>query len=248
MSTRREQALAEAFVGLSDTLVADYDVIDLLHRLSDACTELLVVEAAGLLLSDQRGNLQVLASSTEATRLLELFELQNNEGPCLECFRTGEPAMSTNLDDTEGYWPRFATQARNQGFRSVYALPMRLRTQTIGALNLFCTQPAALPEGDLQIAQALANVATIAILQERALRRGEVVAEQLQAALNSRVIIEQAKGVLAAHGQLDMNGAFAQLRQHARVKNLRLSDLARAVVEGTTQVEEVLGGNLYRTT
>lgn len=240
MSSEREQVLAGAFVGLADTLVAGYDVIDLLHRLTEVCVELLVVEAAGLLLSDQRGSLQMMASSSERSRLLELFQLQNDEGPCLECYSTGSPVVSVDRADAAKRWPRFAQRAELEGFQSVHALPLRLRSETIGALNLFGDQPGALPPADLRIAQALADVATIGILQERAVHRGEVLAEQLQAALNSRVIIEQAKGVLAERGQLDMDNAFKRLRLYARSRNRRLSELARAIVEGTLDADELL--------
>jgi transcriptional regulator with GAF, ATPase, and Fis domain len=240
MSSEREQVLAEAFVGLADTLVAGYDVIDLLHRLTEVCVELLAVDAAGLLLSDQRGSLQMMASSSESSRLMELFQLQNDEGPCLECCRSGSPVVSVDPADAAKRWPRFATQAEREGFQSIHALPLRLRHQTIGALNLFADEPGALPPADLRIAQALADVATIGILQERAVHRGEVLAEQLQAALNSRVIIEQAKGVLAERGHLGMDDAFKRLRFYARSRNRRLSELARSVVEGTMDADEVL--------
>lgn len=240
MSGDREQVLAEAFVGLADTLVAGYDVIDMLHRLTEVCVELLAVDAAGMLLSDQRGNLQMMASSSESSRLMELFQLQNDEGPCLDCYRSGTPVVSVDRTDAAQRWPRFAAQAELEGFESVQALPLRLRHETLGALNLFGEQPGALPPGDLRVAQALADVATISILQERAVHRGEMLAEQLQAALNSRVIIEQAKGVLAERGRLDMDQAFNRLRAHARSNNRRLSELARAVVEGTIDPSEML--------
>lgn len=229
----REQALAKAFVTLADTLVADYDVIEMLHQLTIECVDLLGVDAAGLLLSDQRGTLQMAAASTEQARVVELFELQSDEGPCLDCFRTSRPIAAPDLRDmTE--WPRFIAHTLETGYRSVYAVPMRLRNETIGALNLFRVHPGVLALDELRIAQALADVATIGILQERALRRREVLAEQLQVALNSRVIIEQAKGVLAERGRLDMALAFDVLRGHARSTNQRLSDVALGVVNGTT--------------
>lgn len=229
----REQALAKAFVTLADTLVADYDVIEMLHQLTIECVDLLGVDAAGLLLSDQRGTLQMAAASTEQARVVELFELQSDEGPCLDCFRTSRPIAAPDLRDmTE--WPRFIAHTLETGYRSVYAVPMRLRNETIGALNLFRVHPGVLAADELRIAQALADVATIGILQERALRRREVLAEQLQVALNSRVIIEQAKGVLAERGRLDMALAFDVLRGHARSTNQRLSDVALGVVNGTT--------------
>lgn len=238
----RERALAETFVTLADTLVADVDVVEVLDRLTLACVELLAAPAAGLMLADQRGKLRVMASSSETTRLLELFELQNDEGPCLDCFRTGQPVSVSDLASERERWPRFACQAQAVGFHSVYARPMRLRAETIGALNLFHTAPGSLPEADLRLAQALADVATIGILQQRAILRGDVLAEQLQTALNSRVVIEQAKGMLAELGQIDMEEAFTQLRGYARDHNRRLSDLARDLVQGQVVVVEVLAG------
>ena len=227
----RERVLTEAFVSLADTLVSDYDVIDLLHRLCSDSVRLLPVDAAGLLLSDQRGTLRVVSSSAEQAHLVELFQLQANEGPCLDCFRTSQQVVSTDLS-REARWPRFVERARQAGYGAVHALPLRLRSETIGGLNLFGSTPGALPPHALRVGQALADVATIGILQERALRRQEVLAEQLQGALNSRVIIEQAKGMLAERGQIDLSQAFAVLRAHARTSQQRLSDLARDVVNG----------------
>lgn len=243
MSTDRENraaSLAEAFVVLADTLVDDYDVIELLHRLATYCVRLLSVDAAGLLLSDQRGNLRVVSSSTEQVRLVELFQVEADEGPCLECFRTGKPVAVPDLRAAVARWPRFAVRADEEGFRSVHALPLRLRTEVVGALNLFRTDPGLLPPGDVRIGQALADVATISILQERAVHRRDVLAEQLQAALNSRVIIEQAKGVLAERGDIDMGAAFAALRDYARRNNRLLSDVARAVVDRTVDTAGML--------
>jgi GAF domain-containing protein len=235
----RERALARAFVTLADTLVADYDVIDVLHQLTVECVELLRVDAAGLLLSDQRGTLQMAAASTEQARVVELFQLQSDEGPCLDCFRTSGPVAAPDLRGmTE--WPRFIAHTLASGYRSVHAVPMRLRDETIGALNLFRIRPGALERDELLIAQALADVATIGILQERAIRRREVLAEQLQAALNSRVTIEQAKGVLAERGQLEMERAFQVLRGHARATHQRLSDVALGVANRTIPADVVL--------
>jgi GAF domain-containing protein len=235
----RERVLTEAFVKLADTLVTDYDVIDLLHRLCDDSVALLPVDAAGLLLSDQRGTLRVVSSSTEQVHLVELFQLQADEGPCLDCFRTSRQTVAADLDD-EPRWPRFVARARQAGYRSVHALPLRLRSETIGALNLFGSTPGALSTHTLRVGQALADVATIGILHERALRRQEVLAEQLQGALNSRVIIEQAKGMLAERGRIDLPQAFALLRSHARARQQRLSDLARDVVNGATVLDTLL--------
>jgi transcriptional regulator with GAF, ATPase, and Fis domain len=235
----RARALAEALVSLADTLVADYDVIDLLARLSSDCVALLPVDAAGLLLSDQRGAVQVVSSSTEQAHLMELFQVQTQEGPCLDCFRSSQQTSAPDLN-RDGRWPRFALRAQQAGYRAVHALPLRLRFETIGALNLFGIHPGALSPEDLRIGQALADVATIGILQERAIRRRDILAEQLQAALNSRVIIEQAKGILAERGRLDPSQAFTLLRDQARCNNVRLSDLARDVITGATTSDALL--------
>jgi len=235
----RARALAEALVSLADTLVADYDVIDLLARLSSDCVALLPVDAAGLLLSDQRGALQVVSSSTERAHLMELFQVQTQEGPCLDCFRSSQQISAPDLG-RDGRWPGFTLRAQQAGYRAVHALPLRLRFETIGALNLFGIQPGALSPEDLRIGQALADVATIGILQERAIRRRDILAEQLQAALNSRVIIEQAKGILAERGRLDPSQAFTLLRSQARLNNVRLSDLARDVITGATTNDVLL--------
>jgi GAF domain-containing protein len=226
----REQALADTFVALADTLVDDYDVLELLDQLVKACVHLLGVTAAGLLLDDQKGNLALVASSSEETRLLELFVLQSNEGPCLDCVRTGVAVTSGNLDDEAARWPLFVPAAHLAGFRSVTAMPLRLRDQTIGGLNLFMDMPQLIPDADRKLAQALADVATIGILQQRSLHRSHVLSEQLQNALTSRIAIEQAKGVLAERTGISMDAAFNALRRHARDHNLKLTAVANDVV------------------
>jgi transcriptional regulator with GAF, ATPase, and Fis domain len=227
-----DRLVAEAFVELADTLVDDFDVMDFLHQVTVRCADVLGVSAAGVLLTDQRGNLRVVAASTEQTRLLELLQSQTDQGPCPECFHTGRPVAVADLSTVTDRWPEFVTRARQVGFASVHALPMRLRTDIIGALNLFHTQPGALAPDTVRLGQALADVATIGLLQARAIRHRETLAEQLQTALNSRIVIEQAKGVIAERRHLDMDRAFTLLRGTARTSNRRLSDLARAVVDG----------------
>ena len=227
------ELLSATFVELTDTMVADFDVIDFLHVLTDRSVQLLDVSAAGLLLADPRGELRVVAASSEAARLLELFQLQNDQGPCLDCFRTGRPVEATDLAVEARRWPRFATAARQAGFAAVQALPMRLREQIIGALNLFRADAGAFAPGDVRVGQALADVATISLLHERNVRLSDILNEQLQTALNSRVVIEQAKGKLAERLGLDMDQAFSLLRGYARARNLRLSDLAQAFIDGS---------------
>lgn len=238
----REQLLAETFVTLADTLVDDYDVVDLLHQLVDACVNLLGVTAAGLLLDDQRGNLAVMASSNEETRLLEVLQLQSDAGPCLDCVRSGAQVSVDDLNADQARWPEFAAAAMAIGFRSVAAVPLRLRTETIGALNMFHSAPHPVALNDRRLAQALADVATIGILQRRSTHRSAMMAEQLQHALNSRVVIEQAKGVLAERNGVDMDAAFSALRRYARNHNRKLSELATDVVRGQIDPSTVQTG------
>ena len=226
----RERAVAEVLVSLADSLVDDFDVIEMLHRLTTDCVQLLPVDAAGLLLSDRRGALQLVSSSTEQARLLELLQLQEDEGPCVDCFRTSHAVTVADLSSAADRWPQFVAAAADAGYAAVHAVPLRLRADTIGALNLFSAQPGPLHNDDLRIGQALADMATIAILQERAVHRGDVLIEQLQTALNSRVIIEQAKGVIAERDQTDMAAAFGAMRSYARNNRRKLTDVATEIV------------------
>ncbi len=237
-SIGREGSLSRAFVVLADTLVDDYDIIDLLDRLVGYCVQLLPSDAAGIVLGDARQELRDVAASSEAAQLMELLQLQSDEGPCLDCYQNAEPVSIADLEQAVDRWPTFVAAVAERGqFRSVHALPLRLRNRAIGALNLFHRLPGPLPEADLVVGQALADVATIGILQERAIRRGEVLNEQLQAALTSRVIIEQAKGAVAQASGVGMEQAFNRLRGYARTRNLKLSDVARDVVNGMLDPE-----------
>jgi hypothetical protein len=215
-------------------MVDDFDVIDFLHLLTDRSVALLSASAAGVMLADPRGELRVAASSNEAAGLLELFQIQNDQGPCLDCFRTGQPVTAADLAGPGQQWPRFAAAATGSGFRAVEALPMRLRDQVIGALNLFRAAAGPFDPAELRVGQALADVATIGLLHERNVRRSETVAEQLQGALNSRVVIEQAKGKLAERRSIEMDQAFILLRDYARNSNQRLTDVARNFVTSAT--------------
>jgi transcriptional regulator with GAF, ATPase, and Fis domain len=235
------QLLSETFVELTDTMVAGFDVIDFLHVLTDRSVQLLDVSAAGLLLADPRGELRVVAASSDAAWLLELFQLQNDQGPCLDCFRSGQPVAAADLAAEARRWPQFAPSAREAGFAAAQALPMRLREQVIGALNLFRADPGAFDPANVRVGQALADVATISLLHERSMRHSETLNEQLQTALNSRVLIEQAKGKLAERLGLDISQAFTLLRDHARARNLRLSDLAQAVIDGKQSLTRQTG-------
>lgn len=226
----REGEVSKAFVSLADTLVEGYDIIELLDRLVGHSVALLAAEAAAIMLVDASGRLQAVASSSEDADLLELLQLQVEQGPCVECYHTGGPVSVPDLNEATLRWPRFAAAvAKRRTYRSVHAVPLRLRGQAIGALNLFHRAPGALPVADLALAQALADVATIGILSERAIHDVQLLNAQLQTALNSRVIIEQAKGVIAHRGQISMDAAFARLRRYARDNNERLVEVARRI-------------------
>lgn len=228
----REQRIVETFVELADTMVDDFDVIEFLHRLAERCVELLDCSEAGLLLADAGGRLRVMASSSERTDALDLLQSQNEEGPCFECYQHGEPVRSHELDADRERWPMFAPAAQDRGFRSVQALPMRVRGTTVGALNLFRSQPGALAEQDLPVGQGMADIAAVALLAERSVRESHGLVEQLQGALSSRVVIEQAKGVLGERAQIGVDAAFARLRRYARTHNRRLSEVAGELVDG----------------
>jgi ANTAR domain/GAF domain len=228
----RYERLAHAFVGLADSLVADYDVVELAQQLIDSSMTLLPVVAAGIMLGDATGELHVFASSSEETRLLELLQVEADMGPCLQAYRTGTAVFVDDLTVDPARWPAFARRAADYSFRSASALPLRLRDERVGALNLFRAEPGALAPTDVAVGQALADVATIGILHQRIMTRSELVNQQLQTALNSRVVIEQAKGVLAERGGVTMDHAFNLLRAHARRTQQRLADTARGVVEG----------------
>ena len=235
----REALLARTLVELADSLVDDFDIVDLLTTLSDRCVEVLDIAAAGIMLADPDGVLRVMTSSSEAMRVVELFELQSQEGPCLDAFRTGQPVIDQGLEADSDRWPRFAAVALSAGFRAADAIPMRLRRQIIGALNLFRTEPGSLNPDDLVVAQALADIATIAILQHRTALEAHVLNDQLNHALTSRVVIEQAKGMVAERERVDMEYAFTWLRSHARNHNQRLSDVANDLVQGALQISSL---------
>jgi GAF domain-containing protein len=227
----RERRLTGAFVTLADTLVADFDVVDLLQTLVDTCAELLDADAAGIMLAEADGELAVVASTSEQSRLVEMMQLSSGAGPCVECFTTGSAVSVPDIELVGDRWPGFSEQVLAQGFRSVHGVPLRLRGSVIGTLNLFRAEAGAMSDEDAAVAQGLADVATIGILQQRALREADDARRQLQEALDSRVLIEQAKGVIAHTRDLSMDEAFRMLRAHARSHNLNLRDVAAAVVD-----------------
>jgi GAF domain-containing protein len=232
------ERMAETFVELADTLVADYDLMEFLQTLTERCVELLEVDAAGLLLAGPDGELRLVAVSAEQARVVELLQLQHDEGPCPDCFRTGLAVIVPDIRAASALarWPRFAPAAARVGLVAVRALPMRLRDEVIGTVNLFSSVPGGLEPSVALAARALVDVATIGILQERAVREREVVAGQLQIALNSRVVIEQAKGILAERLQVSPDDAFLLMRRFARNHNHALTGLAGDVISGTAPI------------
>jgi GAF domain-containing protein len=240
MTTVSAQRLATIFVEVADTLVDDFDLIDFLQLLTDRAASLVDAAAVGILLADPRGRLEFMAGSNENAKLLELFQLQNQEGPCLEAFRTAHPVINVDLNAAGDRWPRFAPRATALGFHAVHAFPLRLRQQVIGAMNVFgATKGGDFNDTDVTIVQALADVASIALIQERQIRHGEVLTEQLQGALNSRVVIEQAKGAVAQARGISVDDAFASIRSYARSNNQRLTDVARTIVADPATAEQL---------
>jgi len=224
------EALAALFVEVADTLVVDFDIVDFLHMVTTRTADITRADAAGLVLADAHGRLQFMAASTESVKMLELFQLQAEEGPCRDCFRFGAPVINSDLSRAAGRWPRFAPEAVAARYNAVHAFPLRHRDTVIGALNLFSTAAGRIEADDLKIIQALADVATIGLLQQRALAHSEILTEQLQGALNSRVTIEQAKGVLAVQNNYGLADAFIQLVESAERRGVPLSDQAADVL------------------
>jgi GAF domain-containing protein len=229
----READIVQSLVAMADTLVDDYDVVDLLTGVTDRCVDLLGISAAGVMLASPQGSLGLVASSSEAMRLLELFELQAQEGPCLDAYRSGERVGHQPLAPGSGKWPVFSAAARSVGFRSALALPLRIRDKTVGALNMLSVGQAPMDEANMIVARAFADLAALSITQHRASAEAQRLNEQLSAALSSRVVIEQAKGVISERAGVDLAEAFTRLRAYARDKNFRLTDVAQSAINGT---------------
>jgi GAF domain-containing protein len=240
MNAERERSVTQAFVSIANSLVDGFDTVELLSGLTADCARLLDVASAGLLLADARGVLHVMAASSERTRNLELFQLQREQGPCLDCYHTGTPVSVDDLSQQTESWPQFAAAATAAGFAAVHALPLRLRDNILGTLGLFGARTGPLSDDDLNLAQALAHVASIALVADTAATDKAAINHQLQTALNSRVVLEQAKGILAQLGDLDMDQSFAVLRRYARDHNERLSDVAQSVVSRAVSGRELL--------
>lgn len=229
----REKLVAKTFVELTETLVDTFDAVDMMHTLTDRVVELLGADAAGMILVDQRGDLQVVATTSHEAQVVELLALQNDEGPCLDCYNSGEPVVNLDAAEARRRWPRFTESTFDAGYQSSHALPLRLNRRTIGVVNLFCKERASLSLEDLALGQALADVATICLLQERAVRQKELLAEQLQTALNTRILIEQAKGSLAEREQVSVDAAFDLMRSYGRRHQQPLRKVAAGVIDGS---------------
>lgn len=237
---KSENRLAQIFVELADTLVDEFDALDFLHTLTDRSVELLQVDAAGVILSDQRGHLQVVASTSNRAEDLELFELQSDEGPCLDCYDTGRVVANIEASVAKDRWPLFTEAFLQAGYQSAHAVPLRLRNQVIGAMNLFCIDQMTLDDDDLALAQALADIATIGLLQERASQQSDLIVEQLETALHSRILIEQAKGVLIGAASVSVDEAFRLMREFSRRNRTPLRDVAAQVIAGSITPEQLL--------
>jgi hypothetical protein len=227
--TPRETRVLDAVVSLVDNLLDDFDIVDLLTDLTDRCADLLDVAAAGFLLSDPLGQLRLLAATSRQTRELELFQLQADEGPCVDCYFTGQLVAVADLHAEASRWPRFVPAALEAGVASVHAVPMRAAGMVLGALGLFGSKPGELSEADLLVGQTLAHVACVAILQERPLTRSTVI-PRLHSALTSRIVVEQAKGFLRAHLDVSVDEAFWLLRRYARANGSHLTDVSRRLM------------------
>ena len=237
----REERLIETLINLADTLVGDFDVLDLFYVLVDSVPDLVDVDEAGLLLADEQGDLRVMAVTSESVRTIELLQIHTSSGPCFDAFASGEMVMASfNEPAAMDRWPVFAGAALEAGFGSIVAIPMKLRDHALGALNLFRVNENLLPDEELAAARALTDMAAIAILQNRAAHDSDVLVNQLQQALNSRVIIEQAKGVIAQKMDVDMEKAFAHLRNHSRNHNVILRRVAEDVVSGALDPTQLL--------
>ena len=237
-SVTRQALTATAFVELVDALVGDFDVIDLLTTLTSRCVELLGAAAAGVLLADDDGTLRVIGASTEQVSLLELFQVQNEEGPCLDSYTSGRVVINTDIT-VGSAWPKFSVESVAAGFPSVCAVPLRLKQVILGCLNLFMAEPVGLSDADVALAQALADVASIAIVQDQATRESVIRENRLHDAMQSRIVIEQAKGMIAERGRVDMDAAFRRLRAYARNNNRGLTEVAHAIASGALPIESL---------
>jgi GAF domain-containing protein len=226
-------AFADVVGSVAEALLSDeLDLIDVLDQLLMACLSILGVDAAAVLIDDQNGHLIPVASSSEEARLLELFQVHMNQGPCLDAIRGGTTVFSHDLQDERERWPAFCDAALEIGYHSVVAVPMRLNGTTIGGLNIFSNQAGQQSDERRRLGTALGHLAALAISHQQSARRSAALAEQLQHALSSRVVIEQAKGVLAERLDLTMEAAFDRIRRYARDHNQKLGEVCAGVISG----------------
>ncbi len=235
----RQERVTRVLVELADTLVVGFDVIDFLHTLVERSVELLAADAAGLMLANQRGHLEVVAATSEDAWFLELFELQASQGPCMDCFTSGEALVNVDVAQMRARWPRFAEGAAVAGYRSAHALPLRLRGSVLGAMNLFTTTEIPLSVDDVSLGQGMADVATIGLLQQRRAVEQEVLTEQLQTALNTRIMLEQAKGMLAERANVTLGQAFVMMRDLAHRSGRSLTEVAESLLGETPRMSEL---------
>lgn len=242
----RETRISAAFVAVADTLTTDFDGVDLLHTLVNDCVEILNMKAGGLMLADGAGNLQLMTSTSEAAAFVEVMQLNAASGPCIDCFKGGVAVSVSDIGDQESPWPEFRSAALAQEFHSALATPMKLRGRVIGTMNLFGASTGEVSARDAAVAQALAAVATISILQERVTREGQLIEEQLHRALDSRIMIEQAKGVIASSLSMSMDDAFGLLRKYARDANLTIRSVAERVSDRELTVQDIAAAAGHR--
>lgn len=235
-----ENPLLAALFAALDLFVGDFDVIELSQRLVDACSGATGGADAGLLVADPRRDLQLLASTSEESELLELLRVEALDGPSRHTFRTGRPTAVPDLRDTNHRWPEFCERAVDYGYRSAFAMPVRCYRHSVGALTVLAEAPAALDASGMRAGQALADLAGVGITAHLLLPRLEELPAQLPRALHARIVIEQAKGVLAERGGIEMAEAFDRLRTYAGKTGMRLAELAAAIVDGTVDAGEAL--------
>lgn len=238
-TTTRETRITSAFVAVADTLTSNFDVVDLLHTLVQECTSILDTDAGGLMLVDGAGTLQLMTSTSEAADFVEIMQLGADSGPCIDCFTSGIAVTVPDIEDTGGRWPTFREAALQRGFRAAHATPLRLRGEVIGTMNLFAVRPGLLSERDAAVAQALSDVATIGIIQERIVREGTILAEQLHRALDSRILVEQAKGMLSHSFSVTMDEAFEVLRTYARTNNLTIRAVSSGISDRSISISQL---------
>lgn len=232
--------LSDLFVAAADTLVGGFDLVDFLHGVATGAAKITGSSAIGLLLAERDGGLRVIAASSEDPELLGLFSIQRAEGPCLDAHRAGAELPDIDLRATHDPWPDFTSQATALGFTGTHCFPLRLRGKTVGAMHAFQDDGHHLSADERRSGRALADLAAISLVQERATRRPGELTEQVLFALNSRIVIEQAKGTVALNLDVGVAEAFELLRVRAAQHRMPLTELARAVVADRGALDTLL--------